>query len=1516
MLFLSDVSIFSLIHQLFSDSILLYRPSLMNSFSQQKLNLEEKIDRLYDNDDGDFNSTLSIIQYCLFEGKNLIIFDYPEIYTFIYQLFSSFRIEENGIFSTHLFVKNETRRITVNKRFRLVVVVTNPLRYELQHPDFLDCFEKHFVDHSFLEKTVSTLKADIIQNVESILKPFGKFKPKKIPKEELIVAFNSNLSISLTLKYEQNEILIKKKLIQFCKFEKMVEIRELLKNKKKPNSNSKQVQEIIDLYFNSFYKNFDDLFTKEIIHQKIKNSIIFTRTKASEYPFLKEQYNSYSFININFQTSFGMDNKLIDQLVSKIDKTEIVTFAHFTQSQAEDFYKFKLILDEIILQNEKRSQTEKTNFDIANHFKKEKKQCYFILVIHLTSNTKIQEFPFCFEKNWEHYYVEELFPKLPLQNLPDDLSSFFILLQENKFDDLWKNMAGLILSRNFSFMHEKYFDLVNFIQESFLVLKKDLITAKIGSMIQNGIKENHYIYKFNIADFFQKQLKEKEKEKEKEKTFHELIYEHFMDKMIEIIHIFFTNINLNGNLLLALLSSTSTSELSSKHKNRRKKNRDSVFWKIFEKFQVPWFEIKSPNSHNFEMQADFSSIIFSLLFDEQKKQNQNENNKKESVEKYFFPKISLITYPFDNNRMNKFSHNKQEKEDAFIQKYFQDWAKLMLDTKQKENFDKLNIDFVLWIKKILGKEEKNCQEISLKKACDIFIKQILPNLYHLIEISPLVISEKQKDYFSFQIFMKTLITNFNEKNPRMIIKVDSVESLFRFFIEIECKKGESSKKYKNLYKNWEIQKLRNANLSPTLLETLLSKSSQQNHQMNGFSLPYKRIKDEMRLDIISVEYLNNLFNSDHNHKKFVICPKSKQKPLIYLNENENENENEKCPICQHKLHKKRKHFHAIKKKDIQKYREDLIEKILQFARFLSFYGNILFERFLFDNKFNGFFNFQKMKSFVDFCIEQRTLFSFSFTNKNNQNPNEVFDLIFAPLLNNIFSLEFDKTKDFINEILQTKNSDIIFLSLSKFLIQNEEILHNLSKNWDLNENMEINLDQQNYNLEEVVRIINKRNDLMKNPEDIDDGMKEMLMRDYMEPWLKFVFYQIEIARGRDHLREFVKEKFSSYKKKNSLIRTIMKNKKRGDSQKKPKKKEEDQSLFDLYEAKQTEIEKSKSKSKSKSKNKRDSQESIDSWFLRKDISQLKNIFKDKKEIFLKPAILTLELISKSKLEPFTKLLSFHFVSKNYSKETHNIQKIYFPAMGGYPFTKWHFKNRTKWKVCKAKHLNWNLPVFNQLNNICQFCNENLEGSKVNSHFFDNARSYFVPCNPNTNLGFKIRQMHPVTFRIIRLFTHLSAVLVAVLSPKFLSSFIEIMNDYIFKPRKEQLIDQLFAHIENDFLILSELLFVSVYQASLYYIKFLDLIQESSILKDFLNFDEFENIETRNNFEKMFNDIYKQNDKIILSKIKKITEDEIVQKLEQSPDLKIFLIFQNQIYFPLRKIFIKIAKGKITKKFVL
>ncbi|KAJ5077185.1 e3 ubiquitin-protein ligase rnf213 [Anaeramoeba ignava] len=94
---------------------------------------------------------LMIVEFCITNGKKLIIFDYPEIYPFLYKLFNQNYIQKDGDILVTISFGEESRKIIINPNFRLFVITTNGINYEFSNSAIRNHFGKYNIDDSFFE---------------------------------------------------------------------------------------------------------------------------------------------------------------------------------------------------------------------------------------------------------------------------------------------------------------------------------------------------------------------------------------------------------------------------------------------------------------------------------------------------------------------------------------------------------------------------------------------------------------------------------------------------------------------------------------------------------------------------------------------------------------------------------------------------------------------------------------------------------------------------------------------------------------------------------------------------------------------------------------------------------------------------------------------------------------------------------------------------------------------------------------------------------------------------------------------------------------------------------------------------------------------------------------------------------------------------------------------------------------------------------------------------------------------
>ncbi|KAJ5067886.1 hypothetical protein M0811_12804 [Anaeramoeba ignava] len=676
-------------------------------------------------------------------------------------------------------------------------------------------------------------------------------------------------------------------------------------------------------------------------------------------------------------------------------------------------------------------------------------------------------------------------------------------------------------------------------------------------------------------------------------------------------------------------------------------------------------------------------------------------------------------------------------------------------------------------------------------------------------------------------------------------------------------------------------------------------------QMNEKENILENNEKQMMIDKISKELIERLFCEESGYQKIYICkPSQKAKKLIYLTLEENINE-KKCNICGKRLRADQTHFQKIRERNIQKYRKEIEDVFQKFGEYLIDYSEFISQKFILEKETKGNFEFQLIDKFEEYLKEKGIMFSM-------MNMENMFYLIHEKMLRNLFSiikenqeyqqelLEFiDKKMSEKNlKIIRTNPENAILYSCVKVINEDEKlqkiIISNNNNNKQLSkENKPTNIIvayiQDGFPLSKIIKFIRKRNQCLNNPKKFTSSFKNSLSKKTGQEWLKFIFNEIEKSKGRLQLIHFIQNEIPEKLKNNSISQSILLSIKENLIRINIQEKKKETSLLYYYGQRQmgndlsTQFQKSHVSFPS---------EYNTSYLLSKIYSHFWNIEKqfESKEVF-KMAIHSIEFLNYLKLEPFGFLFSsdllFEVGEEGLKKE--KLENLYWPTMGSHPFNKEFRKETKNWKICEKGHLNFIKFSKLKLQNWCEFCKSKLQEKEIKQNFFENLLSYSVSKFPNENIGYTLREMNPITFRIIRLLMHLSIISVSIISDKFSNFFIQLINNCVFKPKsKEELIQQLFGHIQNDLTILSKLINTPINRAIYYFHETLNILLDLKIPKLLLNKDFFKETEARNSFETFFNNVVNEKHQFIMNKIKNKAEDPIWRKLQQkSQKLNLF-----------------------------
>ncbi|KAJ5076196.1 cytomatrix protein-like protein [Anaeramoeba ignava] len=469
-------------------------------------------------------------------------------------------------------------------------------------------------------------------------------------------------------------------------------------------------------------------------------------------------------------------------------------------------------------------------------------------------------------------------------------------------------------------------------------------------------------------------------------------------------------------------------------------------WKtFFNKFEIPCFEIEIENQNNkiIELDIPFISIIYSII-----QQYQTISEQKISFSEF-------IQIPF-NDKRNKKIFKKEKINKEIIGKILLDFIKLSFNQQQQNFLNSFKIEFLIkWVQNYKS-ENSNLEDISFMEIYKIYFEKIHQNLINLIEIDSYfkIISEMKN--FSILSFMKKLITKLQKEQFLIKEKSKKIEELFYFLIENEGKTEKKQKSIESLYDKWNLELFKN----------------EFGIELTNFNEEiYQIIEDKMMINKITSELIKELFSQNVNCNNILICKKSqKEKLQIYLtikpkrksksksnsnsksnsksnsnskskSKEEDENQN-KCPICEETFHKNNKHFSILNENYIDHYRKKIRSIILNFIKYLAFYGEIIFKKLLFNKKMKGKFDFTNIQQFFNYLIS-KTNYLLSL------NSIEILYSVYIPLLTNLISLnEEDDIINFVEEMLQKTNlkllenqqENIILICCMKILNENEKLI--------------------------------------------------------------------------------------------------------------------------------------------------------------------------------------------------------------------------------------------------------------------------------------------------------------------------------------------------------------------------------------------------------------------------------------------------------------------------------------------
>ncbi|KAJ5067535.1 hypothetical protein M0811_12887 [Anaeramoeba ignava] len=281
---------------------------------------------------------LKKVEYAVSSGQTIILYNNEQLYEPLYDLLNQNYIREGNKLFANVSFGDINRNILVDPKFRIIVIIDKTRAYDFELEPILNRFEKQiFISEDFIKQ--DQIK-QIIEKQTKILGRIEKATNYQIKKENLIINYNNDLFPSLALKL-QNELLLNSsenltktkdqiekeariKWIRICRIDKTFKVIDLVSSGKLRSSNQKLLENFLTEYKRNFRINLQDLFNKEILKNKIKNSIILTCSSIIQQNMkLLKGYKILQIDVSNYDSDKDLEKYLKDQWIENMDNENL-----------------------------------------------------------------------------------------------------------------------------------------------------------------------------------------------------------------------------------------------------------------------------------------------------------------------------------------------------------------------------------------------------------------------------------------------------------------------------------------------------------------------------------------------------------------------------------------------------------------------------------------------------------------------------------------------------------------------------------------------------------------------------------------------------------------------------------------------------------------------------------------------------------------------------------------------------------------------------------------------------------------------------------------------------------------------------------------------------------------------------------------------------------------------------------------------------------------------------------------
>ncbi|KAJ5078462.1 hypothetical protein M0811_04787 [Anaeramoeba ignava] len=1451
---------------------------------------------------------LNKVEKAILSGQTIVICNNTQLYEPLYDLLNQNYIREGDRLFARISFGHITQNILINEKFRMIIITDKQRAYQTESPPILNRFEKQLV----LPKdyiTSEQMKNFYDQQIKKLTE-IAQITNNQISKENMIINYHRDLLPSLSIKLQNqhqsgNIDQASKYWIRICKIGKMMQIADFISNDSNMKPKHKKFLESIWKEFKSHYfPDFKTLFRKEILPNKIKNTILLTYSSSAESKKLSlpHHYSQVSFDLSDYETDSDLKNDLKEKFYAKINSDKSVLVIHLSLSERESlelFYQTKYLVEDFVSQHfyehnrnkeiqKIKSISARRSYPIQNH------ECYIIFVLHLASSISSDSFFYSFEDNWEFYYLDELEQKygidvISLQEEKADLKSIFIKI-EKKFLDFISQIIASAISKfsdptniNFKTDFDKIYNILTQNKEI-----QKMAFQKIQQMITEGSEKNMKIYQWN----FQKILSNHNGKT----SFASYFFDDF-------------------NLLL----------VNEKHVVK------NIWNSIFSEYRVPYLNV-FVQDHFRDSQFPFSFYIYSLI----------ENFENISEEMPFLREIA--DKPLINLEIVKGNHSKstiRKNAIKLLRKYLHDFILIVLgkDHFQDQITTTTEIDLFDLIQEL---EHKKIEKLPLRTIHKIYSERIKPYLKDIV-----LIKKQLHKFLSHESLKKdpnsqkskkeslilSLLNNYSDTLQTILFahkeledKISVCESisysnsyvrnLILMLIKYKSKHESQRSKILELSQKWNINLILRSFLICILIplnqDAFIDKDTisqifeeiilglDENHEKKDPETLFFLIWNTLFSHVISRYYSPIMKSIDEIAKDLtpndIYFCKKKHSPITRQEINDLPTKN--CPFCEHPFEKLDMHF--------DKSKETLKKCQIQFQKlkshisfFFQKFGSILLQQTLLDfslkNEESGLF----LKNFVNILLGKNSKFYIISTFSEFAIKGLTREIIVYSEKFPIFYKEFIAILDvFLSKAKSSSSSVLSKIGrsclqvlidqnekekekqeiLEKAIFQNEQSNENdYYSDYDNNNNLSLDNDDNNaqisvfhenpkklltkpFSFQSICNIFRFRKLIIDNPNKIIEKYGKFLKeKKEGKEWILFLCRSIYYNRGPIELYNFVFNFLTEFNNENfsilNKIRVFNPNFFPCDIHIPRIETKSLASIFQPYVS---------DSSITENTYKPSCEPARAAYNFREDFLQA---IKDAD--LIRVSFHSLELVQALHFEPFFSFTSQPMRSnpdeESAQSNRKKLKNAIWPGVPPHPYYQLFLLDPNKWWKCPNNH-----PYLVDQCGIpkevmkCPLCGEEsgavyhreLEGTeRATEEVFLNYPGFLHSISmPDQQI---VRSLSPVSYIILQIMTNSIALCFSSINTNFLRNFFLLIDPPVDKPSQMEKIPELLKrNIIISFSLLGGILKLSKEDSYLYYHLVLNKMADPKYSK-FFGIKEIEDLQEsskRNEIEKIFNDM--------------------------------------------------------------